>query len=73
MQGHQAQASQELAQVLSLPQPVTELYLSRVGYGTVPVTPEILAEQQAIADTFHALKLIPKKLQLANITPFKLS
>lgn len=73
VQGHQAQASQELAQVLSLPQPVTELYLSRVGYGTVPVTPEILAEQQAIADTFHALKLIPKKLQLANITPFKLS
>lgn len=73
VQGHQAQASQELAQVLGLPQPVTELYLSRVGYGTVPITPEILAEQQAIADTFHALKLIPKKLQLANITPFKLS
>jgi sulfonate transport system substrate-binding protein len=70
---HQPQAASELAQVLGLPQPVTELFLSRVGYGTVPITPDILAEQQAIADTFLDLRLIPKKLQLAGLTPFRLS
>jgi len=32
--------------------------------GPTDGTPEILAEQQDIADTFYALKLIPKKIDV---------
>ena len=38
-------------------------------FGTAPVTREILAEQQAIADAFFDLKLIPKKLNLLHAAP----
>ncbi|MFT4191084.1 MAG: aliphatic sulfonate ABC transporter substrate-binding protein [Comamonas sp.] len=57
-------AAAELAQVLGLDRSVTAHFIQRVGYGTVPVTPDILAEQQAIADTFFELKVIPRKLTI---------
>ena len=63
---NQSAAAQELAKVLNLPPEVTRRYLSRYQFGHEAVTPAILAEQQAIADTFHALKLIPRKLALAR-------
>ena len=42
------------------------VYVGRAAYGTKTVTSDILAEQQAIADTFFELKLIPKKLNLLH-------
>ena len=57
-------AATELAAVLGLDPAIIALHLSRTPFGVVPVTPEILAEQQDIADTFHALKLIPKKIDV---------
>ncbi len=65
-------ASKELSQVLGLDVGITDLYLSRAAYGTAPVTREILAEQQQIADTFFELKLIPKKLNLLHAAPVDL-
>jgi len=65
-------AAAELATVLGLDKNITELYLSRAAYGTVPVTRDILGEQQAIADTFFDLKLIPKKLNLLHAAPVDL-
>ena len=53
-------AAAELSAVLGLDKSITELYLNRARFGTAPVTREILAEQQSIADTFFDLKLIPK-------------
>ena len=38
----------------------------------VLATPDILAERQAIADTFFDLKLIPKKLNLLHAAPVHL-
>ncbi len=70
--GHKAEAAAELSQVLGLDLAVTELFVGRVGYGTRAVTREILAEQQAIADTFFALKLIPKKLDVLQAAPVEL-
>ncbi|WP_053844975.1 sulfonate ABC transporter substrate-binding protein [Paracidovorax avenae] len=70
--GHKAEAATELSQVLGLDRAVTELFVGRVGYGTRAVTREILAEQQAIADTFFALKLIPKKLDVLQAAPVEL-
>lgn len=65
----QAAATQELATVLGLEPAITALHLQRSPLGVVPVTPEILAEQQSIADTFFDLKLIPKKLDLRQSAP----
>ncbi len=65
-------AAAELSAVLGLDKSITDLYLSRARFGTAPVTREILAEQQAIADTFFDLKLIPKKLNLLHAAPVDL-
>ena len=40
--------------------------VSRIAYGIQPVGPEALADQQRIADTFHALKLIPRPVKVAD-------
>jgi len=69
---NQAAAAAELAQVLGLDTAVTALYLRRARFGTTPVTREILAEQQQIADTFFELRLIPKKLNLLHAAPVDL-
>lgn len=65
-------AATELASVLGLDKSITELYLGRAAYGTKTVSSDILAEQQAIADTFFELKLIPKKLNLLHAAPVNL-
>ncbi len=67
------EAAQELAKVLGLDVAVTESFLQRTAHGLVPVTGDILAEQQQIADTFFDLKLIPKKLNLRHAAPVNLS
>lgn len=65
-------AAVELSNVLGLDKSITELFLNRVAYGAAPVTREILAEQQSIADTFFDLKLIPRKLNLLHAAPVDL-
>ena len=70
---NKAAAATELATVLGLDKSITELFVSRTDYGTAPVTRQILAEQQVIADTFFELKLIPKKLNLLHAAPVDLS
>lgn len=65
-------AAGELSAVLGLDQRITELYVNRSEFGTAPITRAILAEQQAIADTFFELKLIPKKLNLLHAAPVDL-
>jgi sulfonate transport system substrate-binding protein len=65
-------ASTELSAVLGLDKSITDVFVGRAGYGTKPVTRDILAEQQAIADTFFELKLIPKKLNLLHAAPVDL-
>ena len=66
-------AATELSKVLGLDTAITSLYVNRVRFGVAPVTRDILAEQQEIADTFHTLKLIPKKLNLLHAAPVDLS
>ena len=65
-------AAAELSAVLGLDKSITELQLSRSAFGTAVVNSDILAEQQAIADTFFELKLIPKKLNLLHAAPVSL-
>ena len=65
-------AATELATVLGLDKSITALYVGRAAFGTKTVTSDILAEQQAIADAFFELKLIPKKLNLLHAAPVNL-
>ena len=48
--------------------PVLKLALSRQSWGVQPVTPEVIAAQQKIADTFFALGLLPKPVTVADAT-----
>jgi sulfonate transport system substrate-binding protein len=41
----------------------------RYSYGVKPVSPEVLAAQQKIADAFHGLKLIPKPIVVRDAQP----
>jgi sulfonate transport system substrate-binding protein len=63
-QANKSAFAAELAALWGLPQPVVELSVSRTPFGTGPITKAILGEQQQIADTFLALGLIPKKINL---------
>lgn len=66
---HPAETVVLLEPVLGLPRPVVELAVSRLAYGIVPITRDVLDEQQQIADTFHALKLIPKPVKVLDAAP----
>ncbi len=64
---HPNEAAAELALALKLPAAVVVTALGRQSYGPAPLTPEVVAGQQAVADSFLALKLIPKKLDIADV------
>ncbi|WP_258002137.1 sulfonate ABC transporter substrate-binding protein [Burkholderia sp. WAC0059] len=52
----------QLSPLVDLDPATLELALGRTSYGVFPVDSATLAYQQQIADTFTALKLIPKKI-----------
>lgn len=51
-----------LAAQTGLDSAIVELAAQRYAYGVKPVTPEVIREQQKIADVFANLKLIPKPI-----------
>jgi sulfonate transport system substrate-binding protein len=61
-----AKNPKEVATILSaqtgLDTEVVALAASRYAYGVKPITAEVLQQQQKLADTFAALKLIPKPI-----------
>lgn len=59
-------ATAVLATETGLPADVLALAVSRFSYGARPVSAAVLAEQQRIADSFHALRLIPKPVKVAD-------
>ncbi len=62
------EAAAALSPQIGLDQPTLELALSRGGYGVKPVSDQVLAEQQKIADSFYDLKLIPKQINVRDAT-----
>jgi len=55
-----------LSQGTGVPLPATRRAVDRAEYVIGPMTERIIAEQQAVADRFHALKLIPKPIRIAD-------
>jgi sulfonate transport system substrate-binding protein len=56
------QAAELIAPLQGLPVEVVELALRRYEFNVKPITREVAADQQKIADTFFDLKLIPKAI-----------
>lgn len=62
-----AAAAAELAPWVGIPEPVLVKALDRQSYGVKALDDTVVAQQQAIADTFSELGLIPKKLTIADV------
>jgi sulfonate transport system substrate-binding protein len=59
-------AAAVLSPKVGIPAAVLEVALARQGYGVAPLTPDVVAAQQKIADTFHALGLLPKPINVGD-------
>lgn len=62
-----AAAAAELSPSVGIPAPVLVKALDRQSYGVKAIDDSVVAQQQAIADTFFDLKLIPRKLSIADV------
>lgn len=62
-----------LAPQIGLDPAITEVAASRFAYGIVPITQQVAAEQQKIADVFFDLKLIPRAIRIGDALPRSVS
>lgn len=62
-----AAVTEQVAPLLGLSKDITAVAVKRQGYGAQLITPEVVKAQQKIADTFTALKLIPKQLSIKDV------
>ncbi|WP_118182780.1 sulfonate ABC transporter substrate-binding protein [Paraburkholderia phosphatilytica] len=63
---HVSEVAAQLSPLVGLDVPTLELALNRQSYDVQPITEKTIAYQQQIADTFTNLKLIPRKLDVAD-------
>jgi sulfonate transport system substrate-binding protein len=66
-EGNAAAVAQQLSAGIGIPAPVLEIALERQTYGIKPLDESTVADQQKIADTFYALGLLPKPIQVSAI------
>jgi len=66
-EAHRADVAAALAAVTGVPLEVQIVAANRASFVIGPVTEEIIATQQAVADRFHKLGLIPKQIAVRNI------
>jgi sulfonate transport system substrate-binding protein len=59
--------AEELSPGIGIPAPVLEIALRRQTYGIKPLDENVVAQQQAIADVFFQLGLIPKAINISSI------
>lgn len=57
--GREQQVASELSAGIGIPAPILEVALERQTFGVRPIDAETVRDQQHIADTFHALGLVP--------------
>jgi len=62
-------AAAQIAPLQGLDVAVVESSLRRYRFGVVPLTPQVAAEQQKIADAFRELDLIPRPIRIADALP----
>jgi len=59
--------AEQLSPSVGLPAAVLAVSLRRESYGILPISSEVIASQQRIADTFHALGLLPRAITVSDL------
>lgn len=60
------EVARELSSSTGIPIPVLEIALKRQSYGVKALDDKVVADQQLVADTFHELGLLPKKITISD-------
>ncbi len=63
-----AEAAKILSTSTGLPQPVWQRALARMPFGAERMTPEVFKQQQALADKFTQIGLLPVKIDVSSAT-----
>ncbi|NML17629.1 sulfonate ABC transporter substrate-binding protein [Azohydromonas caseinilytica] len=66
LKSHVDEAATLIAPLQGLDREVVKTSIQRYEFKVAPLTPDVVARQQRIADTFHALRLIPKPIRIAD-------
>jgi len=45
---------------------VLKTSISRMGFGVTPISSQVIAEQQQVADAFYQQKLIPNQIHIQD-------
>lgn len=67
IQGNLGELVTFLSSELGIPEDVLELSEGRRGWGVQPITDDVVAYQQDIADVFYDLQIIPQKLDVSSV------
>jgi sulfonate transport system substrate-binding protein len=67
VKNHIDETANLLSPSVGLPAPVLAVSLKREAYGIRPITDEVIASQQRIADTFFSLGLVPKAITVSDL------
>src|SRR5665213_1017672 len=59
--------AEQLSPSVGLPAAVLAVSLRRESYGILPISDEVIASQQRIADTFFGLGLLPKTITVSDV------
>lgn len=65
--GNTDSVAEQLSASVGIPANILKVALSRQTYGVKPLSAEVVAEQQKIADAFSALGLIPKPITISDV------
>ena len=61
-----AAVAAELAPSTGIPADALKLAISRQSFGVSPLDEQVVADQQAVADTFEKLGLLPKPISIRD-------
>ncbi|MFB6328296.1 ABC transporter [Pantoea deleyi] len=65
---HQDEAAKIMSASTGLPQPIWQRALARMPFGAERMTPDVFTQQQALADTFTRIGLLPVKVDIRSAT-----
>lgn len=65
--GKESAVADELSSGIGIPAPILEVAVKRQTYGVRPLEPEVVADQQRIADAFYGLGLVPKQIVVSDV------
>ncbi|WP_336749528.1 sulfonate ABC transporter substrate-binding protein [Pantoea vagans] len=65
---NQEDAAKIMSTSTGLPQPIWQRALARMPFGAERMTPEVFTQQQALADTFTRIGLLPVKVDIRSAT-----